>query len=65
MIEINIFSLKSNRSCIIQFGRGHLYDDSSATSLHGEDSEIGAKEVKIRVSIPFITARMEKLHYYK
>ena len=30
-------------------GRGHLYDDSSAPSLHGKNSENGAKEVKIKV----------------
>ena len=35
-------------------GNGHLYDDSSAPSLHGKNREIGAKEVKIKVSMPFI-----------
>ena len=35
-------------------GHGHLYDDSSAPSLHGKNREIGAKEVKIKVSMPFI-----------
>ena len=34
-------------------GNGHLYDDSSAPSLHGKNREIGAKEVKIKVSMPF------------
>ena len=34
-------------------GRGHLYDDSSAPSLHGKNSENGAKEVKIKVFKPF------------
>ena len=36
-------------------GCGHLYDDSSAPSLHGKNSEIGAKEVNIKVSKPFIS----------
>ena len=35
-------------------GHGHLYDDSSAPSLHAKNREIGAKEVKIKVSVPFI-----------
>ena len=35
-------------------GRGHLYDDSSAPSLHGKNREIGAEEVNIEVSMPFI-----------
>ena len=35
-------------------GHGHLYDDSSAPSLHGKNREIGAKEVNIKVSMPFI-----------
>ena len=35
-------------------GHGHLYDDSSAPSLHGNNREIGAKEVKIKVSMPFM-----------
>ena len=34
-------------------GSGHLYDDSSALSLHAKNSEIGAKEVRIKVSRPF------------
>ena len=34
-------------------GHGHLYDDSSAPSLHGKNREIGAKEVNIKVSMPF------------
>ena len=29
-------------------GHGHLYDDSSAPSLHGKNREIGAKEVNIK-----------------
>ena len=36
-------------------GHGHLYDDSSAPSLHGKNREIGAKEVNIKVSMPFTT----------
>ena len=35
-------------------GHGHPYDDSSAPSLHGKKREIGAKEVNIKVSMPFI-----------
>ena len=35
-------------------GSGHLYDDSSTPSSHVKNSEIGAKEVKIKVSKPFI-----------
>ena len=34
-------------------GHGHLNDDSSAPSLHGKNREIGAKEVNIKVSMPF------------
>ena len=39
-------------------GHGHLYDDSSAPSLHGKDREIGAKELMIKVSMPFIIIRI-------
>ena len=43
-------------------GHGHLYDDSSAPSLHGKNREIGAKEVNIKVSMPFIRFKMIKLY---
>ena len=45
---VTLFVSRSN-------GNGHLYDDSSAPSLHGKNREIGAKEVNIKVSMPFIS----------
>ena len=41
-------------------GSGHLYDDLYAPSLHVNNSDFGAKEVKIKLSNPFIADEPRK-----
>ena len=44
-------------------GHGHLYDDSSAPSLHEKNREIGAEKVKIKVSMPFTVYCILSRHF--